>query len=127
MKVWQIATGEPGRDYRRIFYEYDVMILGPGNPGDARIFNYAIGSANSYYRQIHSFANGPLPGDRVLMRFAHDVIAVGQIPDGEEHQYFHNDTFRCVYGWDLQHCRRVIWAEGIKLGELATVFRNDKQ
>lgn len=98
MKVWQIATGEPGRDYRRLFYEYDLMMLGPGNPGDARVVSYADGAPNSERRQVSQLANGPQPGDRVLMRFAHDVIAAGEIPVGDENQYSHNDTFRCVYG-----------------------------
>ncbi len=35
MKIWQIATGEPGRDYRQLFFDYDVMILGPTQLGDA--------------------------------------------------------------------------------------------
>jgi hypothetical protein len=127
MKVWQIATGEPRRDYRQVFIEYDLMILGPGNPGCAFNFDYAMGAPNSIYRQIHSFAHSPQPGDRVLMRLAHDVIAVGQIPQGDDHQYSHNAMFRCIYGWDLQHCRRVVWAEGIELGSLANVFKDAKQ
>jgi hypothetical protein len=127
MKIWQIATGEPGRDYRQIFFDYDLMILGPGNPGDANKFNYKKGAPNSIYRQIHSFAYSPHPGDRILMRFAHDVIGVGQIPEGDEYQYCHNNMFQCVYGWDLQHCRRVLWAEGLALGSLAKVFKDAKQ
>ncbi|MBA7663572.1 hypothetical protein ES703_71617 [subsurface metagenome] len=33
MKVWQIATGETGRDYRDLFLEHDIMILGPSDKG----------------------------------------------------------------------------------------------
>ena len=127
MKVWQIATGEPGRDYRRLFFDHDLMILGPGNPGDARKVKYADSIPNSIYSQIHSFAHNPQPGDRVLMRFAHEVIGIGQIPEGADDQYSHNPMFRCVYGWDLQHCRRVIWSESAELGELAEVFKDAKQ
>jgi hypothetical protein len=127
MKVWQIATGEPGRDYRRLFLEHDLMILGPGNPGDVRIFKYSDSIPNSTYNQINNFAHRPQPGDRVLMRFAHEVIGVGKIPEGSENQYSHNPIFRCVYGWDLQHCRRVVWADDVMLGELAKVFQNAKQ
>jgi hypothetical protein len=29
MKVWQIATGESGRDYRELFLDHDIMIIGP--------------------------------------------------------------------------------------------------
>jgi len=126
MKVWQIATGEPSRDYRELFFDHDVMILGPGRHGNALSGEYAYGSPNSAMRQVHSFANNPKPGDRVLMRLGHKVIGVGQIPEGDEYQYY-NKTFRCVFGWDLSHCRRVVWARDYALGELAGVFRKAKQ
>ena len=59
------------------------------------------------------------------MRFAHEVIGVGQIPQEGEYQYI--ETFKCVYGWDLCHCRRVIWAGQYELGDLTNVFRDAKQ
>ena len=90
MNVWQIAIGEPGRDYRELFFGHDMMIMGPSHLGDALSNRYASGSANSPNRQVHSFAHGPKPGDRVLMRFAHDVIGIGQIPPEEECQYSFN-------------------------------------
>lgn len=127
MKVWQIATGEPGRDYRELFFDHDMMIMGPSHRGDALSNGYARGSANSPDRQVHSFAHGPKQGDRILMRFAHDVIGVGQVPPGDEYQYSFNEAFKCIYGWDLCHCRRVIWAENYELGSLASVYQNAKQ
>jgi hypothetical protein len=127
MKVWQIATGEPSRDYREMFFDHDIMILGSGRHGDALSGAYAKGSPNSKLRKVHSFAFNPKPGDRVIMRLGHEVIGIGQIPEGDEYQYAYNKTFRCVYGWDLSHCRRVIWAERYALGELADVFRKAKQ
>ncbi len=60
------------------------------------------------------------------MRLAHEVIDVGEIPSGND-QYSYRLEFRCIYGWDLQHCRRVVWAQGTELGELAAVFKNAKQ
>jgi len=51
MKVWQIATGEPSRDYRELFFDHDVMILGPGRHGNALSGEYAKGRANSAMRQ----------------------------------------------------------------------------
>jgi hypothetical protein len=125
MKVWQIATGEPGRDYRELFFDHDIMILGPSDRGNALENNYADGIPNSAGSQVHSFAHRPEPGDRVLMRFAHDVIGIGQIPQDERYSYV--ETFKCVYGWDLCHCRRVIWAEQYDLGALASVFQHAKQ
>lgn len=127
MDVWQIAAGEPGRDYRELFVDYDIMIMGPSDLDDALSNRYASGAANSRNRQVHSFAYNPRPSDRVLMRIAHDVIGVGQIPFEEEHQYCFDKTFRCVYGWDLCHSRRVIWAENYELGNLAFVFQDAKQ
>ena len=127
MRVWQIATGEPGRDYRELFSDHDLMIMGPDHLGDALPNEYESGAPNSPNRQVHSFANGPQPGDRVLMRFAHDVIGIGQIPLEDKYQYSFDDTYRCVYGWGLRHSRRVIWAEDYKLRRLANVFEDAKQ
>lgn len=127
MKVWQIAAGEPGRDYSELFFDHDLMIIGPSDRGDALSYNYATGHPNSNCRQVHNFSRTPQPGDRVLMRFGHDIIGVGQIPLGDKHQYSFNEAFMCVYGWDLCHCRRVIWAEHYKLSNLATVYKNTKQ
>lgn len=41
MKVWQIATGEPEHYYRKLFFDLDIMILSPGEPGDAAEHGYA--------------------------------------------------------------------------------------
>lgn len=117
MKVWQIATGEIGRDYRDVFFNYDIMILGPSHLGDAALNSYA------EIPKVRSFARNPSPGDRVLMRLAGEVIAVGEIPPGDENQYSFNEVFNCVYGWDLCHCRRVIWSKKKSiLSEFAEAF-----
>ncbi len=123
MNVWQIATGEPGRDYRELFFDYDIMILEPSHLGDATKTKYDDGVANSSGNQVHRFSDGPKPGDRVIMRFTNGVIGVGQIPTDENHKYQFVEDFRRVYGWDLCHCRRVIWAENYHLGLLADVYK----
>jgi len=125
--VWQIATGELGRDYRSLFFDHDLMILGPSDRGDASSGAYEDGPANSPPRQVHSFATGPEPGDRVLARLSHEVIGVGQIPAESEHQYTFDETFRSVLGWDLCHVRRVKWARNFDLGDLTDVYRNAKE
>ena len=127
MKVWQIAAGEPGRDYRELFFDHDLMVMGPSDLGDALSNKYMRGSANSPYRQVHNFARGPKPGDRVLMRLAHDVIGVGEIPAEDKYQYAFDRRFGCIYGWDLCHSRRVAWAGNYELGELAYVYKAAKQ
>jgi len=103
------------------------MIIGPSRFGSAFNYSYAVGPPNGSKRQVHNFAYGPQPGDRILMRFAHEVIGVGQIPLEDEYQYSFEEMFACVYGWDLSHCRRVIWADKLRLGELASVYRGAKQ
>lgn len=127
MRVWQIGAGETGRDYRELFFDYDVMLLGPSDLGNALSNSYAFGPANSDYRQVHSFAHNPKPRDRVLMRFAKDIIGVGEIPADESSQYSFDKRFGCVYGWHLSHCRRVTWVKVSPHAGLAKVFRNIKQ
>ncbi|GAG90147.1 unnamed protein product, partial [marine sediment metagenome] len=120
--------GETGRDYRELFFEHDIMIIGPSDKGNALDNNYADGKSNSSGSQVHSFAYNPEPGDRVLMRFGKEIIGVGQIPDEDNYQYSFDERFRCVYGWDLCHCRRVIWTpKEYELGSLTKVYRDTKQ
>jgi hypothetical protein len=121
MNVWQIATGRSGRDYRDIFFDFDVMIMGPGHLGSALNARYAGGISTSIGNQIHRFAHNPVPGDRVIMRFSQNIIGIGQIPIGDQNQYSFEESFRTVYGWDLRHCRRVKWAPREQLGSLAKI------
>ena len=127
MKVWQIATGDPGRDYSELFFNHDIMILGPSHKGDARETIYADGIPNSAGSQVQNFVYGPKPGDRVLMRFGKQIIGIGQIPEDENAQYSFVETFASVYGWDLCHTRRVKWAQNYKIGALSNVYSNAKQ
>lgn len=125
--IWQIATGESGRDYRELFFNHDIMILGPSHLGDALENEYWDGKSNSTLNQVYNFAHYPQPGDKVIMRFYNEVIGIGQIPFDADNNYSFNKSFKYVYGWDLCHTRRVIWADNYKLGELANVFRHAKQ
>lgn len=127
MKVWQIATGEPGRDYRRLFFNHDLMILGPSEDGDARSGRYGRDKANTPHRQVHQFATGPEPSDLVLARLGHEVIGLGRVPLEPEYQYTFDESFRSIYGWNLCHLRRVKWARDVDLGGLSGVYRNAKQ
>ncbi len=127
MKVWQIATGDSGRDYSGLFFDHDIMIIGPSDKGDALKTIYADGIPNSSGSQVHNFAHCPDPGDRVLMRFGKQVIGVGQIPADENAQYSFDETFASVYGWDLCHTRRVKWAQNYDLCSLANVYSQSKQ
>lgn len=127
MTLWQIAAGEPGRDYRKLFFDHDLMLLGPSDRGDARDGRYADGIANSPGSQVHRFATAPEPGDRVIARLGKEVIGVGEIPPGPEGVYAFDETFRSVYGWSLCHARRVRWAEGADLTGFEAVYAHAKQ
>ncbi len=127
MTIWQIATGDSGRNYSSIFYDYDVMILGGSWLGDARKQSYSDSTANSEGNQINNFTFSPNAGDRVLMRFGKKIIGVGEIPEINENGYSFEEAFRCVYGWDLCHTRRVIWYENYDKEALENIFQNMKQ
>ena len=55
---------------------------------------------------FQSIATTVHAGDIVLQRFGQRVIAIGVVA---EDGYEHSTTFDDVYGWDLEHTRRVIW------------------
>ena len=127
MNVWQIASGEPGRGYQVLFFDYDLMLLGPSHLGNARENKYYDGHPNSSLSQVDNFVNFVSPGDRIIMRYGKEIIGVGQVPIDEDNQYSFDMDFRCVYGWELCHRRRVIWAERLELGELRNVFAKIRQ
>jgi hypothetical protein len=130
MKIWQIATGEAGRDYRSLFFDYDIMIIGSshefGNAFD-NADKYKNETPNSEDNQVLSFANKPKPGDRVLMRYKKEVIGIGQIPMDIENQYSFRNEFKCVYGWNLCHTRRVIWTDENLPDKIRHIFKDRKQ
>lgn len=113
MQVWQIAGGEPRRNFSGLFLRHDVMFLGPGRFGPYETPHYTelvrTGiEKDSQIRQVRHFAEHPAPGDVVLLRLGNRVKALGLIPN---EGYFWSDTFDDIYGWDLQHARRVIWQD----------------
>jgi hypothetical protein len=114
MKVWQIACGEPNRDYRDVFLHHDVMLIGPGGPGLFEEKRYRKAKDDgwvspSHLQQIKALKENPMSGDVVLLRIGHEVIRVGTIPDGPNNGYGWSEVFDDVLGWDLQHYRRVVW------------------
>jgi hypothetical protein len=111
MTTWQIASGDSGRDFSDLCVAHDVMILGPGEPGlyEASRYNALVaegrlsaGKANS----IGRFRHDVNPGDYVLLRKGHRVVAIGVVSD---ESYDWDTRFDDVLGWDLHHTRRVIW------------------
>lgn len=109
-QVWQIACGEKGRRYQQLFLDHDVMFLGPGRFGPYSPSRYdsnpeALAEGEGKVTYIRQFATEVQPGDIVLMRSGYTVLSIGVVDTG----YFHSPVFDDVYGWDLQHYRRVIW------------------
>ena len=103
------------------------MLIGPSHKGDAITTNYSDGRPNSNVSQVHNFARYVKPNDYILMRFGKEIISVGIIPEEQEHQYSFNENFKCVFGWDLSHCRRVIWADKLDIAELRDVYKGTRQ
>jgi hypothetical protein len=127
MRVWQIAAGRSGRDYRSLFFAHDVMFMGPSQYGSAEDRDYSQGIGSTIGNQIVSFTTRPQPGDRVIMRFGRSIIGVGEIPRGDANQYTFEDCFRTVYGWALRHTRRVKWAPPNHLGTLKSLSFKPRQ
>jgi hypothetical protein len=122
-RVWQVACGETGRDYRDVFLRHDLMLLGPGDPGPWSEDLYD--SDN----RIRPFVHGPSAGDVVLMRLGHEVLRVGTVPHQDE-KYSWSPSFEEVLGWNLQHYRRVLWGgprSTSVLARMQPVFSNYKQ
>lgn len=110
-QVWQIASGDTGRDYSQLFLDYDVMLIGPGDLGKFEETDYRSHLANKkidkgQFDQIKRFCQQAQQGHHVLLRSGYYVKAIGVIADAKPD--WHNG-FDDVYGWDLQHMRRVIW------------------
>lgn len=103
--LWQVGAGDTERSYGDICIKYDVMIVGPGSPGEYSESKYAhLGDIRNSIRRFYKEAH---KGDVVLLRLGTgDVLAVGVIED-DSPQWL--PAFDDVDGWDLQHVRRVRW------------------
>ena len=113
-EVWQIAGGDPGRDYTKLFLEHDVMFMGPGDYGHYREDTYSRlvrdgQESSSRINMVRRFVSAPKPGDIVLLRRGKRVVAIGMVQE----DYDWRPEFDDVYGWDLQHTRRVAWQDNL--------------
>ncbi|MBD3404161.1 hypothetical protein GF420_14820 [candidate division GN15 bacterium] len=120
-QVWQIAAGDSGRCYSDLLIKHDVVCMGPGDPGpleenDGK-YRHLVQSnviTSAKLRQLRTFCSGMQPGDIVLLRESHRVVAVGVVAGAEQlNGYSWEECFDDVFGWDLQHTRRVIWQDGL--------------
>lgn len=124
--VWQVAAGESNRNYTDLFIDCDVMLLGPGRYGayneETHKKMVEIGWTEKKVGCIRKFAEEVKHGDIVLLRNTKKVVSIGLVANEE---YSHNDCFRDVLGWDLQHTRRVIWDQHLS-GKLEQI-QKDKE
>jgi len=101
--VWQVSAGPTKRRYSDVLLRHGVALVGPGNSGPwrpDRSDDEFDGSA------IRRFVTDVRVGDPVVMRIGASGIAAAGLFAGE---YEHLPQFDDVYGWDLQHARRVRW------------------
>jgi hypothetical protein len=106
--IWAIGTGDGTRDYFNIFKKYNVVLVGPGNPGkngstEASIYfekNPDIYDWGSKLEEVQE--NDVIIARKGLTK----VLAVGFVHGDYNHSNFFDD----VEGWDLQHYRQVNWA-----------------
>ena len=128
MHVWQVGGSGDSRNLDKLFMNYDVMLIGPGDHGDFRTQKYTktnVGSTD--YSFVRGFACDVAEGDIVILRMGtREVVAVGrvvmdprnEIPTEAKYQcsptYFYVPGFGDIDGWDLQHAHRVIWRSSPK-------------
>jgi hypothetical protein len=88
-----------------VLLKHGVALIGPGNTGPWRLDR---GDEAFDGSTIRRFASEVRVGDPVVMRVGASGIAAVGLFAGE---YEHLPQFDDVYGWDLQHARRVRWCE----------------
>jgi hypothetical protein len=103
--LWQVGAGDNERSFGDICQKFDVMVVGPGNPGQySHDRHAAFGEAKNEIRRFYEDAKR---GDIVLLRRGtSQIIAIGEIAD-DTAQWL--QAFADIDGWDLQHVRRVRW------------------
>lgn len=116
MNIWQVSAGDSRRDFSNLFLTYDLMLTGPGRfgPYNDGVYNKIIEQglySNKKIKIIKTFAEKVEPGDIVLLRDGNKFKAIGKAAD---EAYLHDEIFDDIFGWDLQHCRRVFWQEHLK-------------
>jgi hypothetical protein len=131
MNIWQVSAGDSRRDFSDLFLKYDVMLAGPGRFGPYSKECYAQVIQQGLYTStkigyLRAFVEKANTNDIVLLRDGSKFKAIGVLSD---EPYFHSEIFDDIYGWDLQHARRVVWQEHLQddLIKLGLSFGSGKQ
>ena len=95
-----------GHYYGNLFLQYGVALIGPGGGGAWPNFVAPWYDPNKG-PIVRKFATGPETGDIILLRpgTVSSIHAVGIV--ASDYQFL--GQFDNVYGWELQHARRVRW------------------
>lgn len=102
LTIWQVAAGYNGL-YADVFIDNRVALIGPGDPGE---WNENLPDEVFEGSHVRRFANELNIGDILLLRIGRSMVkAIGLVVCN--YQYL--EQFNDVYGWDLQHSRRVRW------------------
>ncbi len=101
--VWQVSAGPTKRRYSEVLLRYGVALIGPGNTGPWRPDRSDDAFQGSTIRR---FAVEAQVGDPVVMRIGTSGLTAVGLFAGD---YEHLTQFDDVFGWDLQHARRVRW------------------
>ena len=103
--IWQVSAGPANRTYGDLFLEFGVALVGPGDGGSWSCSRLDEDFGGGFIRR---FASELRNGDVLLLRSGLTTIrAVGRVAG----DYVYLPQFDDVNGWDLQHARRVRWAE----------------
>ena len=120
MTIWQVAAGDGSRDYSDVFLKFGVILVSPGSEGGYFANKDAYNNTASWADRsfIEPFAERVVVGDLVVLKhpsgYQWEIIAVGEVTS----EYLHREVFGDIEGWDLQHCRQVLW----KIPSNATVI-----
>lgn len=108
--LWQVGAGDTERSYGGICVKYDVMVVGPGDPGPFDEKEYE--NQGNIKNSIRRFYREARRGDVVILRLGTGkVLAVGLIADDEPEW---KEEFGDIDGWNLQHVRRIRWFPNTK-------------
>jgi hypothetical protein len=106
--VYQQACGDKKQNYSEVCIKWGVILNGPGSFGkwpDCLGDIYEERSSKKS-TELKRFCEVMQSGDIVLLRLGTDtIVGVGEIIG----EYFWNDNFGDIDGWDLEHARRVKW------------------
>ena len=112
IRYWQLASGDETRDYSKVFLDFGVACLGPGNAGpinDKSIKIYADYEGEDEWGKIKPITQVQA-GDRIILKKGQRRMqAVGEAIEWNGSVYNFSDCFNDLDGWDLQHFVKVKW------------------